>query len=152
MAGFPQSTRLGAQENLRWGLRLGLIMATCFSVAVVIARVVIGPGALQRFGISWAAIIAVYYVALSLGGLAFGALLPLKRHPLGAMVLGFLLVLPMYAALSVLMGLGLKEIPSVRVGLIIGAILAAVVGGAVGISIWSDEQKEQRDVQTRDPS
>jgi len=120
-------------------------MATAFSLPVMVIWMVVGSTAFERLGASWFAIVGVYYVALPLGGCAYGALLPLKRFALGAMLLGFVLVLPMYAAFAVILGLSLNRLPSIQVALIIGVILSAFVGGAVGLSEWNDERVDRRD-------
>lgn len=145
MVQVRETDKLGAWPNVRRGLRMGLALATLFSAGVAVLHLTLGAQAFERFGIGWLTIIAAYYAALPLGGCAYGALLPLKRRALGAMLLGFVLVLPIYACLSVLLGLILKRVPSLQVGLLIGLILAAFVGGGLGLSLWMDDRRETRE-------
>ncbi|SRR5712692_3707354 len=119
---------------------MGAFMATLFSLGVTAIRIVVGGAAFERLGASWLMIVGIYYAGLSLGGCAYGALLPLRRFALGAILLGFLLMFPMYAAFAVILGLSFQRVPSVQVALVIGVILSAFVGGAVGLSVWSEDR------------
>src|SRR2546426_11024828 len=125
------------EATIREGLKIGLFIATCYSVVVLLSRLLLGPGAFHRFGISWLAIIAVYYVALPIGGLAFGALSPYRLNPVGAMARGFLFVLPVYVAFTTLIGLGVGQLP-VKAGLLLGLVIAAFAGSTLGLWIWID--------------
>jgi len=138
---------LGARENVLLGLRIGLTIATGFSVWVVILRLMFGPGVFDRFGVRWGVIVTVYYAALSLGGCAYGALLPLKRSPLGAMLLGFLLLCPMYLGIAVVLGLTQHRVPSLSAALVDGLVLGGVGGSILGLWIWFDERNQSRDGQ-----
>ncbi len=122
--------------TVRQGLQIGLFMATCFSLLVLLGRFVLGPGAFNRFGIAWFTIIAVYYVTLCAGGVAFGALSPYRRNPFGAMARGVAFMLPGYVVFTSLIGLGTGKLPSMKVGLIIGLILGMVGGCVLGLWMW----------------
>ncbi|SRR6266568_2805847 len=125
--------------TVRQGLRIGLFGATCLSLLVVLGRVALGPGAFNRFGISWLTIIAVYFVTLSIGGLAIGALSPYRRNPAGAMVRGIAFMLPGYVVFTTLIGFGTGKLPSLKVCLILGLVLGVVGGSILGLWMWIDE-------------
>ncbi len=125
--------------TVRQGLQIGLIVATCFSLLVLLGRFVFGPGAFNRFGLGWFAIITIYYVTLSAGGVAFGALSPYRRNPFGAMARGVAFMLPGYVVFTSLIGLGSGKLPSMKVGLIIGLTLGLVGGCVLGLWMWIDE-------------
>jgi len=111
---------------------------------VLLSRLVLGPGAFRRFGISWLTIIAVYYLAFSIGGLAFGALSRYRLNPVGAMARGFLFVLPVYVAFTTLIGLGVGQLP-LKAGLLLGLVIAAFAGSTLGLWMWVDDTKGRKD-------
>jgi hypothetical protein len=121
-------------------------MATAFSLVVAVQRVLVGPHAFLRLGMSWIEIVAIYYVGLSLGGCAYGALRPLSRRYLPiAMLSGVLLVLPVCLALGVFLGLGINKTDNVEVAVTLGAAAAFCIGLPLGIMNWTDEQAQRGD-------
>jgi hypothetical protein len=124
---------------------MGVFMATLFSAAVVMARLAFGPGPFEQIGVPWTSIVVAYYGALSIGGAAYGALAPLKRHALGAMLSGFVLVFPTYLSLIVLIDLTTKRIMSVNTALLSAVLVASFVGFPLGLSDWIKANKETRD-------
>ena len=143
-AGTDKTRRGGPTyaESIRLGLRSGLIVATFFSLVVTVQRLLLGPNAFARLGMTWAAIVALYYVAFCLGGCAYGALLPLKpKNLLAAMMSGVLLVLPVYLGFGVFIGLALNKAPTLGVALTAGAVAAVLVGIPVGLRDFGSERE-----------
>ena len=85
-----------------------------FSLVVAVQRVLLGPHASVRLGMSWTEIVAIYYVGLALGGCAYGALRPLSQYLPVAILSGVLLVLPVCLSLGVFLGLGLNKPTTLR--------------------------------------
>lgn len=106
-----------------------------------------GPGLFERIGIPWLGVVSIYFATLSLGGSLFGALLPLKRWAPGAMLLGFLFVLPMYVALIFLLSLHRESTASFRGSLVDGVVVGAIVGSLLGLFIWIDERRSKRSIE-----
>jgi hypothetical protein len=123
-------------------------MATVFSLVVALQRVILGPRAFVRLGMSWTEIVAIYYVGLALGGCAYGALRPLSHYLPVAMLSGVLLVLPVCVALGVIIGLGLNKADNVQDAVTLGAAAAFLVGLPLGIMYWTDEQAQKGDQST----
>src|SRR5947199_9661830 len=132
------------EAAIREGVNIRLFIATCYSVIVLLSRLVLGPGAFRRFGISWLTIIAVYYLAFSIGGLAFGALSRYRLNPVGAMARGFHFVLPVYVAFTTLIGLGVGQLP-LKAGLLLGLVIAAFAGSTLGLWMWVHDTKGRKD-------
>jgi hypothetical protein len=120
-------------------------MATVFSLVVAVQRVLLGPHAFVRLGMSWTEIVAIYYVGLALGGCAYGALRPLSQYLPVAMLSGVLLVLPVCLSLGVFLGLGLNKTDDVEVAVTLGAAAAFLIGAPLGIMNWTDEQAQTGD-------
>lgn len=133
------------QKGTLFGLKVGLLLATVLSAWVTIVGLALGAHAFERIGLSWVQIVSLYYVALPLGGAASGAVEPLRRYAWGAMLQGFLLVLPVYVGVVVSIGLALGKVPSVAVGVIIGLLLAAFGGSTLGLWIWIEDRQKERE-------
>jgi hypothetical protein len=89
-------------------------------------------------GMTWLEIVILYYVAFCVGGVAYDALVPLRRkYIVAAMLSGVLFVMPAYLGFAVLIGVGLgnKGVP-LDVVLTLGATTAFVVGIPVGLRDW----------------
>ena len=92
-------------------------------------------------GLSWGSLIALYFVALPVGGILAGLLYRLLwRSLLGAAVLGAIGALPLYLGASLLVAHGSSMWSSIVTG---GTVLGIVVVGAVGMVLWSDDVKER---------
>ena len=128
-----KSDRLGSWENVRSGLRTGLVIATGFSIWATVVRLAVGPRAFEHFGVAWEEIVVVYYLAFSVGGSVYGALLPLKRHVAGAVVLGFFLMCPMYLGASVLFHITQNQSGSWGEDLALAVVLGVIAGIMLGI-------------------
>jgi len=128
--------------SIRKGLKSGLAVATFFTLLVTAQRILLGPHAFERVGMSWLEIVGVYYVAFSVGGCAYGALLPFKRrYIVAAMMAGILLVLPLYLAMGFLIGVGLNKAPSVGVAVAVGVVAALLVGIPLGLRDWGGPEE-----------
>jgi hypothetical protein len=66
----------------------GLVMATLYSVYVMLLYSFNGPSSVESNGVSIGNIVLVYYVGGTLGGLIVGGLWPLLRWRLGATLVG----------------------------------------------------------------
>jgi len=145
MSSAPPAVRKDLRKSIRSGLRTGLVLATLFSVLVTVQRMLMGAAAFARLGIRWEEVVALYYVAFSLGGSAYGALLPLRRaraFDLAAMTSGVLFVAPMYLGAAVLMS---RLFPSLRVAVTGGIVAALFVGVPLGLFWWdTDREREAR--------
>ena len=133
------------RKSIRSGLRNGLVLATLFSVVLTAQRVLLGSAAFPRLGMRWEELVALYYVAFSLGGSGYGALLPLRRarsFDLAAMTSGVFFVAPMYLGAAVLMS---RLFPSLQVAVTIGMVAAFFLGVPLGLFWWdTDREREAR--------
>jgi hypothetical protein len=71
-------------------------MATAFTVWISLLRWTAGTAPFDRIDTTYSATVALYYAGGAVGGLVIGLLLPLRRWPWGAALLGMLGVLPLY--------------------------------------------------------
>jgi hypothetical protein len=118
-------------SNVRQGLWWGAAFATLYSLAAVGIFVLHAPGPFHANGVSLPAVLALYWVGGLAGGLIYGLLLPLGRTLAGAMVLGFLVALPVAAAASLLVE---RQSRTPAPILVIG--FAALMGPLCGAGIW----------------
>jgi hypothetical protein len=144
--------RKALRTSIRSGLRTGLVLATLFSLVVTVQRVFMGAAAFARLGMRWEEVIALYYVAFSLGASGYGALLPLRRargFDLPAMMSGVLFVAPMYLGAAVLMS---RLFPSLRVAVTGGIVAALFVGVPLGLFWWDTDRERATQQQPADNS
>ena len=129
------------RDSIRSGFKFGVLTATLFSVGVTVQRLLLGPDAFARFGMSWSQVVIVYYGTFTLGGCAYGALLPLRpRHVWAAPMSGVLFLSPMYLGFAVVMN---KIFDSLEIAILVGVMLS-IFGGVVLGLFWWDEDKVQR--------
>ena len=121
------------------GAVAGVVVATAFSGWVTLQRLLSGATLFDRIGISYPVTVAYYYVVLPLGGALLGALWSLRRHLLGAVLLGVLLAAPLYFGAAILLR---KPSDTWLADLRMAVILSVVGGASVGIWNWWDERKE----------
>jgi hypothetical protein len=140
-----QDEKDGLADNLRLGLRVGLIMATGFALWATVVRVALGPVAFERFGVGWLQIIGAYYAALSLGGAVYGALYPLRRHVLASVLMGIALMFSLYLGVGVLLNLSKVGSTSLLPTLTDALVLGSVGGALLGLWLWVDERKDSAD-------
>ena len=129
-------TRL-TTRNVVVGLKLGLLIATCFSASVAFFAI---TGDSQRFGgtLSWWKLVLVYYVTLTLAGTVVGLLLHLRKTRIGSVLAGIVLVFPMYLGFSLIANTGPQTISG---KVLLAGLIGVIVGGLLGISNWHDDQK-----------
>ena len=118
------------RRRVHWGIGHGLAVAVAFSAWAVIVVGIIGGGrAFEEYGIALPQVLAVYLAGGFVGGAVFGALAPLGRTRLGALLAGVAVLLPVYT-MSTFLAAGVAEW---RVGVGGGLILATFVGGPCGL-------------------
>jgi hypothetical protein len=120
------------------GAKFGLAVATALSLWAVVLRVTLGPAAFAETGFTLRFVVMVYYGASAIGGGALGALLPLRRSALGACLIGVVFVLPFYAAFFLAYPFTISP-KTWWIG--IGVVMSLVVGGGLGLWVWSSERK-----------
>ncbi len=138
------NTKLWSRDNVRAGLRTGLIIATGYSAWVTVLRLTVGPKAFDRVGLRWEELVALYYLTFSVGGSVYGAFLPLKRHPAGAALLGFFLMCPMYLGAAVLFHLAQNQSGSWREDLALAVVLGIIAGIMLGIWLTMSDEGDSR--------
>ena len=139
---FSPGTWQDFRRSIRSGLRTALVFATLCSFGVIVRRVVEGPEAFARVGIRWEGLVVLYYVAFSLGGSAYGALLPLRRalgFDFAAIMSGIIFVAPLYLGAAVLVS---PLFSSLQTALTFGLFCALFVGIPLGL-YWWDTDREQ---------
>jgi hypothetical protein len=112
----------------------GLLEGILCALAILARMLFLGNRVLPRIGLTPLGLAGTYLAAGVVGGALFGLLYPLRRWFLGGVCLGIVALLPVYVAIALLMPTEF----SVSVGLIIGGVLAFIVGGGVGAQTWSE--------------
>lgn len=82
---------------------------------------------LERLDLTFATMVMFYLMAGGAAGLLVGGLFPLTAWRWGAVVVGSIAAVPVYAGAGVMMG---------DLNLVLDLLLAAIVGGAVGYGWW----------------
>jgi hypothetical protein len=124
----------------------GALVATLFVVWVTFLRLTAGTAAFARAGVTYPATVALYYVALPLGGVAVGTLWGLRRHLLGAILIGVACMIPLYFGVAIIeRKAGDPWLPDLRSA----TILSVIIGGAVGVKVWWDERKDRSEPDER---
>jgi hypothetical protein len=124
-------SRLG--RDVRRGIRWGLYFAAAYSLYVVAVVVLRGPSVLARQGVTLIGLVLAYFGGGIIGGAITGALLPIARKPLGAMVVGF------FAAVPVCFLMGMLVIPSVEWSTALPVValgVAALLGPLCALGLW----------------
>ena len=88
---------------MRWGARAGLLYATFLSAFVLIAYLTTGGQSIASVGLSLPVVLLFYAAAGLLGGVVLGLCRPLLRAIGGAMLSGFLVLLPAAAMIVLLL-------------------------------------------------
>jgi hypothetical protein len=132
------------RKNLLNGVGLGLFVATGFSAWVTFLRLRAGTSPFDRLHTTYLATVELYYAGGLVGGTLVGLFLPLRRWPLGAALLGMLGVFPLYFGAALATSGAMKAFT--RQNLASSGVLAFLVGGAVGIWSWLDDNPESQGV------
>jgi hypothetical protein len=111
------------------GVAGGLVLLLIASVLLVLE----GAGGLDRFGIDFGTLAALYLVGGAISGVAVGTMLPMTVHRWGAVVVGGLAALPLYHGAGMLLG---------DTDCLTTVFLSAVVGGIVGFNWWEPVANE----------
>lgn len=126
------------KENLRRGLILGLGEAAVLSLWIIFAVEFLEDNALAEYNASLLEAVAAYSVGGVTGGVLAGLVYPLRKYALGSVMVGFLLAAP--AAVGIIVVTTPKQ-EMWTIGGIPGALIAAaLVGGLVGLQIWSEDE------------
>lgn len=127
-------------HNVLLGLGLGVGVATGFSAWATVVRLRAGLAAFSKPGAaSYPHVVLFYYFGCAIGGMLIGAFAPLRRWLLGAMFLGFLFVVPIYACFFLVDQSPGQLISSDNVGI---TLIVSVLGGsAAGVLYWWDGRR-----------
>jgi hypothetical protein len=124
-------------RRIRKFTRIGLIMATGFSL-FLLPFLLTGPNRpLPKYGLTPLQIVAVYYAGGIFGSSAVAVLYPIRRWFLGAFLLGAIAAAPVYLGFSFLM----RGDDPASVAWVIGGVLAFFAGGGLGTQLWSETHK-----------
>ncbi len=118
---------------------LGAAAGVCLSAYAAIIHLLSRGAALTSRGLSLLPLITLYVVAGVVGGASFGLLAPIARHRLGAMALGFLALVPVYAGAVILVVPRSEWFP---VGAVLATAAALVVGVPVGYLAFSGSARK----------
>ena len=124
-------------KRMLLGGSAGTFIATGFAVWVSLLRIGQGTEPFDHLGTSYGTTITIYYATLPPAGAIVGLLYPIGRSRFGAMALGFLFLLPMYAAFVAVKTPPQELFQPFRVVLTI--LVAGLAGALLGYWIWSDD-------------
>jgi MFS family permease len=124
------------------GCFLGILCGLFPLLLPLISFVFRGPAVLERLGISFLDLVALYLVGGAVGGTLVGFILPLTRWRWGAVFAGILAALPLYWGAGIFLG-NLDPYGD--------TFLAIVIGGAVGFSWWEPVRESGRERHNQAP-
>ena len=78
------------KSNVLQGVGVGAVMATLYSLFVLVVFLVSGSDAFDKYETSLPIVVVTYYASGILGGATIGAFLPMAKHFLGRIVLGII--------------------------------------------------------------
>ena len=122
------------RANVTAGIREGLVYAGLFAAVACASLVTRGPDLLAGYGLTIIELLGFYlFGGISTGAIA-GLLLPLGRHPIGAIVVGFLAMLPTCFVGVLLVSAPIEWPQLIPVAPLIGAAVYGVFGG---LMLWN---------------
>ena len=127
-------------NNLKWGVRWGLIIAIAFTGIAVVVTVIAGPD--PRGGPSVLSFISFYFLGGTVGGLLVGLLRPLIAHKAGAIFVGTIVAA---AVLSLLDYLFVSKDHWQTVDTELVAILSLIGGPVTTLMIWEGKARLRKD-------
>jgi hypothetical protein len=130
-----QNRHIPYRPRLRWGLSWALSFATVYAMWAAGVAVLQGRTYFPQYHISIWGIIAAYYAASLICGVALGFLYFLAHRRWTAALLGLILGFLSYAVCGIAM-FGFRTLP-----VLIALIPGLVIGGGVGLTIYDDEHK-----------
>jgi hypothetical protein len=128
-----QNRHVPYRPRLKWGLSWTLSFATVYSVYAAGVAVLQGRTYFPQYHISIWGIIAAYYVASIVCGVALGFLYFLADRRWTAALLGLILGFLSYAVCGIAM-FGFRTLP-----ILLALVPGLVIGGGVGLTIYDDE-------------
>ena len=90
-------------DDLRWGIRWGLVMAGLYSALVIVFALVQGSLRFDRYGANLFQILLGYLAAGLLGGAIVGWLRPFNDSAWGRAFIGLLASVPVFSAFMVVL-------------------------------------------------
>jgi hypothetical protein len=118
----------------------GVAFAILCSLLVGLVVLLNGTAPFDRAGVSPLACVGVYFLVGPLGGTLIGLMIPLARSMIGYVLIGFVGVLPLYAAFALLL-VPRKHWLS---GLLLTCFLGMFVGGTSGYLDWRRHRFRRR--------
>jgi hypothetical protein len=128
-------------ENLKWGLRWGLIVAIAFTGIVVVVALVAGPPPEPSGGPTVPSLIGFYFLGGTIGGLLVGILRPVTAHKAGAIVVGTIVTAVL---LTVLEYLYVMKDRWTMVDTVLVTFLSLVGGPITALMIWEGNSRMHR--------
>ena len=125
-------------ERMALGAGTGFLMACFYVVWVVVLRLGGGGRTLEELKISLGVLVGIYLLGGIVGGVVAGALFPLTKWLMGAALVGFLAVIPFFAAVAITLR---PEGPVNRwIAVCLGS---SMLGALVGIIARSKEKRRE---------
>src|SRR6266576_312075 len=96
------------RERLFTGLRWGFVYAAACSAVALASILIRGPGVLRPYHVGVLGVIALYFASGIVGGSVFGLLMPIGQTLGGAALLGWLVMIPVAALISIVVAPDLR--------------------------------------------
>lgn len=130
-------------DDVVFGMNVGATLGLGFFCWLAAIRVVSGPGAFERVGLTWDELAILYCVGFMAAFGAYGALQHKRHHPLAAILQGLLMVVPLAVAIPVNLGLSYGRAASDLPGLWPALIAVVVVGAWLKFWMWREERRAE---------
>ncbi len=93
--------RAQMMDNIKWGLKRGMVPAVGFSAIVIVQYFSLGSGVVTHYGLTLPIVLLMYFGMGLVGGLVAGVGRPLARTHLGAMAMGVVIAAVGYGFFAV---------------------------------------------------
>ena len=127
-------------NNLKWGVRWGLVVAVAFTGIAVVVAVAAGPD--PRGGPSLPSLVGFYFLGGTVGGLLVGLLRPITAHKAGAIFVGTLVTAALLSLLDYLFVIK-DHWQTVDTELV--TILSLIAGPVTTLMIWEGKSRLRKD-------
>jgi hypothetical protein len=120
-------------SRAKMGIKVGLLFSCLYSVYVIGLYLIRGPAVFMAYGTTIGVVIASYFAGGIIAGAIVGALLPLTRFRIGAMLVYSIAAFFVFLSITIAMKESIEKLRGVDFGI---CVVAAIFMGVFGSFAW----------------